>query len=202
MKNSRVQKMVVVSMFAAIGLVLQFIAVPIMPAFDFLKIDFSDIPIMISMFLFGPMAGIATAVIRSVLHLLLTGFSPANMVGDVASIFASVLFTLPMYYFFNKGSHKMRNKVIGTVSGILTLTIFMSVANYFVITPLYLFFFGMNTTQFLGMPMINYVLIGIVPFNLIKGSIVSVVFLVLHAKLLPWLAKKQHQFEQPTTITK
>ncbi|KAF1298095.1 ECF transporter S component [Enterococcus sp. JM4C] len=202
MKNNQVQKMVAVSMFAAIGLVLQYIAFPIMPAFGFLKIDFSDIPIMISMFLFGPMAGIATAFIRSVLHLITTGFSPSNMVGDVASFFASTIFTLPMYYFFNKGSHKFKNKAVGTVSGILALTVFMSVANYFVITPLYLYFFGVNANQFLGMPLINYVLIGIVPFNLIKGAIVSAVFLVLHAKLLPWLVKKQHQFNRPSTIIK
>ncbi|MGM0124504.1 hypothetical protein IGI37_001882 [Enterococcus sp. AZ194] len=202
MKNNHVQKMVAVSMFAAIGLVLQFIAFPIIPAFDFLKIDFSDIPIMISMFLFGPMAGVTTAVIRSVLHLLLTGFSLPNMVGDVTSMLASIVFTLPMYYFFNKGSHKMRNKVIGTFSGIITLTFFMSVANYFVITPIYLYLFNQTTGTFLGMPLMNYVLIGIVPFNLIKGLVVSAVFLILHAKLLPWLVKKQNQFARPTTITK
>ncbi|MEG2645037.1 MAG: ECF transporter S component, partial [Enterococcus sp.] len=36
----------------------------------------------------------------------------------------------------------------------------------------------------------RYILVGIVPFNLIKGAIVSGVFLVLHAKLLPWLSRK------------
>ena len=56
MKNTRVQKMVAVAMFAAIALVLQYFAFPIMPAFSFLKIDFSDIPVLISMFLFGPAA--------------------------------------------------------------------------------------------------------------------------------------------------
>jgi riboflavin transporter FmnP len=35
------------------------------------------------------------------------------------------------------------------------------------------------------------VAIGILPFNLVKGAIVSAVFLALHAKLLPWLARKQ-----------
>ncbi|ASZ07156.1 MULTISPECIES: ECF transporter S component [Enterococcus] len=201
MKNTRVQKMVMVAMFAAIGLVLQFIAFPIMPAFSFLKIDFSDIPVLISMFLFGPVAGVATAFLRSLLHLVTTGFSPDNLVGDVASFLATTIFTLPIFYFFKQNKkHANRNKILGVVTGTLAMTIFMSIANYFVITPLYLMFFGLNANQMLGMPLVNYVLIGIVPFNLIKGFIVSAAFLVLHAKLLPWLSRKQHALEQRHTI--
>lgn len=201
MKNTRVQKMVMVAMFAAIGLVLQFIAFPIMPAFSFLKIDFSDIPVLISMFLFGPGAGVATAFLRSLLHLVTTGFSPDNLVGDVASFLATTIFTLPIFYFFKQNKkHANRNKILGVVTGTLAMTIFMSIANYFVITPLYLMFFGLNANQMLGMPLVNYVLIGIVPFNLIKGFIVSAAFLVLHAKLLPWLSRKQHALEQRHTI--
>ncbi|GGC80949.1 ECF transporter S component [Enterococcus wangshanyuanii] len=202
MRNNKVQKMVSVAMLAAIGVVLQFVAFPIMPAFSFLKIDFSDIPVMISMFLFGPLAGISTAFIRSVLHLFTTGISPQNFVGDAASFFATTMFTLPMYYFFKRGSHKTANKVFGVITGILGLTIFMSVANYFVITPIYLKLFGVSAGEFLGMSLAKYVTIGILPFNLIKGAIVSAVFLVLHAKLLPWLSRKQHQLGNKKPIMK
>ena len=40
------------------------------------------------------------------------------------------------------------------------------------------------------MSLAKYIAIGIIPFNLIKGTLVSGVFVVLHAKLLPWLSKK------------
>ncbi len=79
--NNKTRKMVTIAMCAAMGTILQFIAFPIFPAFSFLKIDFSDIPVMIMMFLFGPWSGVVTAFIRSVLHLFLSGFSPADMVG-------------------------------------------------------------------------------------------------------------------------
>lgn len=194
--NSKTRKMVTIAMFAAMGAVLQFIAFPIMPAFSFLKIDFSDTPVMLSMFLFGPMAGIATAFIRSLLHLFLSGFTPADLVGDTASFLATTVFTLPMFYFFRRG--KKADKMLGVVTGILALTIFMSIANLYVITPLYLKFFGMSADQFLGMSLAKYVTIGILPFNLIKGTIISVVFLVLYMKLLPWLAKKQQM--QPRSL--
>ncbi|KFN90048.1 riboflavin ECF transporter substrate-specific component [Tetragenococcus muriaticus 3MR10-3] len=73
------------------------------------------------------------------------------------------------------------------------MTLFMSVANYFVITPLYLRFFQLSVTEMLGMPLANYVVIGILPFNLIKGGLVSAVFLILHTKLLPWISRKRDQ---------
>ncbi|MBO0423024.1 ECF transporter S component [Enterococcus plantarum] len=202
MRNNKVQKMVSVAMLAAIGVVLQYVAFPIIPSLGFLKIDFSDIPVMISMFLFGPLAGISTAFIRSVLHLFTTGASPQNLVGDAASFFATTVFTLPMYYFFKRGSDKRSNKILGVSTGIIALTVFMGVANYFVITPIYLQLFGVSAGQFLGMSLAKYVTIGIIPFNLIKGAIVSAVFLVLHAKLLPWLSRKQYQLSDKKTLTK
>ena len=200
--NNKVQKMVSIAMLAAIGTVLQFVAFPIMPAFSFLKIDFSDIPIQLGMFLYGPLAGVITAFVRSLLHLFLTGLAPQNMVGDFASFLASSIFTLPIFYFFGKKKNIRTNRIVGLVSGILALTIFMSIANYFVITPVYLQLYGVTTQQFLGTSLASYVAIGIVPFNLIKGLLVSGVFLVLHAKLLPWLSKKQHTIQKKTPLTK
>ncbi|MHC5374268.1 ECF transporter S component [Enterococcus sp. LJL120] len=197
MKSNRVQKMVVVAMLAAMATVLQTVLeIPVIPAFSFMKIDFSDLPVMISMFLFGPMAGIATALIRSIVHLSITGFSVPNMIGDAASFLATTVFTLPMYYFFNHGAGKIKNKAAGVFTGILCLTIFMSIANYFVITPMYLHFFGLN----LGMSIGQYILVGVVPFNIIKGGIVSAVFLVLYTNLFPWLSRQQKTIKNHSMI--
>lgn len=193
MKNTKVQKMIAVAMFAAMAVVLQYVAFPVIPAFSFMKVDFSDIPVMLSMFLFGPGAGILTAFLRSALHLLTTGLEPTNMVGDVASFLATSLFTLPMFYFFNKGTSSRKNKILGVVTGIFALTVFMSLANYFVITPLYLSFYGVTASQFLGTSLEQYVAIGVIPFNLVKGIIVSGVFLAIYLKLYPWLTKKQRE---------
>ena len=187
-KNVKLQKMTAVAVAAAMGLILQFIALPIIPIFPFLKLDFSDIPVLINMFIFGPLAGVATAFVRSLLHLVTTGFSIDNLIGDLASFLASSMFTLPIFYLFRQQT--ARKKAIGIGLGILAMTIFMSIANYFVITPLYLKAFGLSAGEMLGMSLGKYILVGIVPFNLIKGMVVSGAFLILHAKLLPWLSKK------------
>lgn len=193
MKNNKVQKMVAVSLFAAMGLVLQFISFPIIPMISFMKVDFGDIPVLLSMFLFGPTAGVLTAFIRSFLHLATTGIGdPANMIGDATNFLATMTFVFPIYYFFQVRARQSRfNKAYGIVTSMLVMATFMSVANYFVITPVYLALFGMSATQFFGMSLVKYIVIGVLPFNIIKSLMVGGVFLVLYAKLLPWLSKKQ-----------
>ena len=99
------------------------------------------------MFLYGPLAGVITAFVRSLLHLFLTGLAPQNMVGDFASFLASSIFTLPIFISLVKENIRT-NRIVGLVSGILALTIFMSIANYFVITPIYLQLYGVTTQQF------------------------------------------------------
>ena len=85
------------------------------------------------------------------------------MVGDVASFLASIVFALPIYMFF-KDAVKKSNRYLGLFVGICSLTIFMSVANYFVITPLYLHFYSLSANQMLGMALSKYIAIGIIPF--------------------------------------
>ena len=89
---------------------------------------------------------------------------------------------------------------MGLVSGILALTIFMSIANYFCHYT-HLLVIWCDHTTILGTSLASYVAIGIVPFNLIKGLLVSGVFLVLHAKLLPWLSKTTY-YSEKTPLTK
>ena len=186
--NNKTRKMVTIAMCAAMGTILQFIAFPIFPAFSFLKIDFSDIPVMIMMFLFGPWSGVLTAFIRSVLHLFLSGFHLLIWWG-YGKLLASCAFTLPMYYFFRKGIHT-KNKMVGVISGILSVTIFMSVANLFVITPLYLRFSGSQPINFRN---VFAAICGDrdLTFQFGQRRNRQCRLLALHAKLLPWLARKQ-----------
>ena len=50
MKNNKVQKMVAVSLFAAMGLILQYVGFPIIPAF-FKLIFFIEIPLILKFIL-------------------------------------------------------------------------------------------------------------------------------------------------------
>lgn len=191
MRRTKVQKMMIVAVLAAMAYVLMFIKIPLIPAFPFLTADFSDIPVFIAMFLFGPGVGAATAAFRCILNFLLTGGGNLiSFVGSLASFMATICFTFPIYFFFRKDITHLRQalvrKLSGVVMGIASLTGFMCLANYFILLPLYMQVGGLPANS--SIPYI--VLAGILPFNILKGILVSVVFGVIYIRLLPWLSKQ------------
>ncbi len=198
MRKSKTQKVVLLSMLASIAFVLMFFVIP-MPFLSFLKLDFSDIPILVGTFMYGMGGGVVVAFVRSLLHFIITGGDLVNLIGDTASFFASLAFVLPIYLFYKKEKN-VKGLLKGAIAGTLSLTVVMSLANYFVLTPIYIKVLGFDY----GMPIQKMVLFGILPFNLIKGVSVSVVFMLVQGKLLGWLNSKMHVKEVPkeTTIKK
>ena len=173
-------------MLAAIGFLLILLDFPILPGFTFLKVDFSDIPTLVGMYLFGPVAGITVAFIRSLLHLLATGAGPGNLIGDTMSFLSALAYTLPIYY-LTKGKSYKKQIFLPLAVGTFSLTVVMSVFNYYVAMPLYLYVMNYS----FGMAKSSYILMAILPFNLLKGIIISGAFAIAYAKLLPWLETKR-----------
>lgn len=190
MQQNKTKRLVGISLFGALAFVLMFIAFPVIPAFSYLKIDFSDLPILLSFFLYGPAGGIISAVIRSILHYLQTGGDMGYPIGDFASLLATLSYTLPVYYLLNKAKTKTA-VIMALLTGTLVLTVVLSIANWFIITPLYMYLlnFEMGSVK-------ELVLAGILPFNIIKGLVVSAVILLVMPKLKPWLAHNKVPFSQ------
>ena len=125
MRVSKVRTMVGVAMLGAISFIVMFFEFPIILAFPFLKIDFSDVIVLLGTFIYGPIGGIGVAVIRSLLHFIMTGASLPSLVGDFAGVTASIFYLLPFYYLFNRQQSVRWGQVIaGTVSS-LSMTIVM-----------------------------------------------------------------------------
>lgn len=186
MQNGNTKKLVGVSMLAAVAFVLMFFAFPIIPGVTFLKIDFSDIPILLGMFLYGPVAGIAVAVVRTILHYVQTGGDAGYPIGDIASLIASLAYTLPIYYIMSNKVENTKNVLIANFLGTISLTTILSVLNAYVLIPLYFLVLNFSVG-----PVQKYVFYGVVPFNLIKGVVVSTVFIALYKKLKPWIIKNK-----------
>ena len=78
------------------------------------------------------------------------------------------------------GIPEKSNVMYGTiVVAALGMTVIMAVANYWVITPLYIKVLGMKIT----IPLVKLVLLGVVPFNLIKGIVIGGLSTLLVPKL-------------------
>ncbi|MCH4172630.1 MAG: ECF transporter S component [Lactobacillus sp.] len=190
MQNTKVKRLVSIAMMSAIAYIVMFFAFPIMPAFGFLKADLSDLVVLIGTFIYGPTGGIAIAFVRSLLHFLTSGGNLPSLIGDTASFIASTVFLLPMYYVLRKHSGAGRQALASTLATIV-LALVMGFLNLVIITPLYMQLLGMSV----GMPLIKYVLIAVVPFNLIKGALISAVFSVVYVRMMPWVKAQAASFK-------
>lgn len=183
MQQRKTKELVGIALLAAIGYLLMFLAFPIIPAFPFMKVDFSEIAILISTYLFGPLAGVLTAFIRSALHMITSG-EPASFIGDTASFIAALSFVLPIYY-FSKQKQKVKSLIFGFIVGTVLMTLIMSILNLVAIIPLYTNVVGFD----IEMSYSKYVIFGVVPFNLLKGTIVSIVFMLIHEQIFPLISR-------------
>lgn len=182
MRNTKLHRNVGVAVLGAVGYVLMLFEFPVLPAFPFLKLDVSDLVVLLAVLLYGWRGGVLAAFIRSGLHFLLTGAGLINLVGDGAGFLASVGLMLPLAILIQR-EYNFRRAALGLAGGVVSLTIIMSVLNLLVIMPMYMALLHFQ----LGMSTMRYILIGVVPFNLIKGVVVAVLFLVVAKVLNYWL---------------
>lgn len=195
---SPARRVAIVGLFSAISGVLMYFEVPLWFAPSFYELDFSEIPVLICGFSMGPIAGVAAELCKVLIKLLLKGTSTA-FVGDLANFLVGCALVLPAtIVYFHRKNKKMA--VAGLAVGTLVMTVFGSVFNAFYLIPKFSQLFGMPLDMIVGMgtavnPSIHsvwtLVLFAVVPFNLLKGVIVSVITMLLYKHISPIL-KGQH----------
>ncbi|MDQ0232924.1 ECF transporter S component [Metabacillus malikii] len=186
MQHSHVRRNVTVGMLSTIAYLLMMLDFPF-PGFPaFLLIDFSDIPALIAAIVFGPIAGIMVEGIKNILHYLIQTSATGVPVGELSNFIAGSLFILPIAIFFRRYK-SMKSLFVGLFFGTILMTVVMSVLNYYLIMPAY--------TLFLNMPAMSneatkqLVIAAIMPFNLIKGVMISILLFALMTKIKTWLTK-------------
>ncbi|BAP85686.1 membrane protein [Paucilactobacillus hokkaidonensis JCM 18461] len=187
MKALGIRKTVSISLLGAIAFLLMFIEFPIIPITPWLKIDFSDIPVLLGLLIYGPVGAILVTALKCFLHALVYGMSIPELIGVFSSFVASITLILPFHWSF---SHEKwtanRRYVIGIITSTVCMVVIMSLLNWLVIMPVYMQVLGMKLT--ISLP--KLVLIGIVPFNLIKGVLLGLVFMIIGKRMSHWLAKQ------------
>lgn len=191
MGNKRVTRLVVIAMMAAISYVLLLFGFPILPGFSFLKIDFANVPILLTMLIYGPGAGAVTTAVADLLDIVTKDSSMVGIIGIVANFLATMCFALPIYYALKKHMDQGIKQqalylVQGIVFGTVLMAIFMSLVNLFILLPIY---FKLVSFQ-VSVSTLNMVLYGVLPFNLIKGVIVGIATGIIYARMIPWLQSR------------
>ncbi|MBB6449465.1 riboflavin transporter FmnP [Geomicrobium halophilum] len=181
MRNTKTFRMVIYAVLGAMAAALMFISIPY-PVFSFLSIDFSELPVLFAALLFSPIAGIAVAGIKILLYTLFaTG--AGDPIGMVSNFMASILFVLPVAYVY-----RHFQTIKGLIAGLGIATVFMAVTmallNYLIFLPAYSWLIGWELS---GQALWYTTLVGILPFNIVKGVFISLLFVPLFLKLYPLL---------------
>lgn len=184
MIDKRTRKIVVVGILAALAWIISRFTFPILPWAPFLKIDFSDIPILLGMYVFGPMAGVAIAGVRSLLSYVMSGGEAGFPIGDTAAFLATLSYTLPIYYLIKDRIPNMKSTLLSSGLGTVSLTVVLSALNWAFIAPMYMYVMGFSVG-----PMREYLTISVIPFNLLKGIFVSIVFFAVYYRMYDYLEK-------------
>ena len=194
MLNRKTRVLIAIAMLSSLSFVLMLLAfpLPVLPAY--LKVDFSDIPALIAAITMGPVAGILVAFLKNVLDWFFAGSPTGVPVGHMANFVTSILFMTPVYIIYKKVSSS-KGMAFGLGVGTISMAIGMSILNYYVFLPMYAYF--LNFPMETGTALVNTIIYGILPFNVIKGVLVTVVMIVLFKRMKPFLDKVTATFSIP-----
>lgn len=169
-----------IGILSAIAFILMMFEVPIVPAFPWLQVDLSDVPALIGAFAFGPVAGVVIELLKNVLKMLLMGTSTGG-VGELANFLIGIAFVVPAAIVYKKGNTK-KLAIVGMLVGTVAIVLMGILANIFILLPLY----GMKMT---ATQLTSYIIAGIIPVNIIKAVLDSVVTYILYKKLATTMFK-------------
>lgn len=172
--KSNINKTVKVSLLVGVAFILMFIELPIIPIFPWLKMDISDVPALMGAFAFGPLTGILIEFLKVVMHFLLTGSSTGG-VGEVANFMIGVSFVAPAAFIYWRNKSK-KTAILGMIVGLIAMEVVAIVANIYFLLPVY----GMKMAP---AELMEYVTIGLLPFNAVKGVVLSVLTYMLYKKI-------------------
>ena len=183
-----------VGMLGAIATVLMLFEIPLPFAPSFYELDLSEVPVLIGCFSMGPMAGALIELIKIVLNFVINGTITVG-VGETANFIIGCSFCVPAGIIYKKNKTK-KGAIIGLVVGTLFMTILGCFVNAYVLLPTYATAFHMPIESLIEMGtkvnghidnLFTFVMFAVVPFNLLKGIVVSVIVLGIYKKISPIL---------------
>lgn len=175
------------AMFSAVAAVLMLLEIPLFFAPGFYKLDLSELPVLICTFHLGPVAGVIAELVKVLLKLLLKGTSTA-FVGDFANFVVGCSFVLPASVIYHAKPGR-KTALIGLIAGTLIMTVFGSAFNALFLIPKFAQLFHMDLSSIIKMgtdvnrhitDLPTLVLYAVVPFNLLKGAVVSLITFFLY----------------------
>lgn len=177
-KRTNTHNLITIGLLGAVSFILMFITTSIPPFPSFLKFDISDLPSAIALPYLGIKGAIYISFIKNLLHIFVT---PSAGIGELINFLMSSIFLFLIYLFFKVSKNsKYPFFASAIITGFLSVPI-----NYFIMFPLYRYILNIDMKKIILLssvsnPLVNdlasYFLLTIVPFNIIKFSLVSLLY--------------------------
>lgn len=187
-KTINIKSLTIIAMLAAISTVLMLLSfsIPLFPIF--LKLDFSEVPALIAAFSLGPFAGVSVVFIKNLINLL---FTSSGGIGEFANFLIGSFFVFSAGLVYQKFKTR-KGAILSMTVGTIIMSIVGTVANYYILMPLYTLIMPIDSivNMFKSInpyadTMLKIMFMTIVPFNLLKGFIVSLITFLIYKKLSP-----------------
>lgn len=186
-----IQKLIYTAMLAAVAGVLMSLefSVPMMP--PFYKVDFSDVPSVIAVFLMGPVSGICVEVIKLLIKLITVGTN-TMYVGELANLIAAFLFVWPLWFLYQKLGANRKAAVEALLLSIVIRTACACFINANITLPLYAKAMSLPLDEVIRMvasvnPAIKdlngFIILATIPFNVLKEGLNYIVGQLLFVRL-------------------
>jgi len=176
------------AVLASAAIILMFLDFPVLFMPAFLKMDLSEIPAIIGAFSMGPLAGFWVMLIKNILHL---ANSQTAGIGELANFLvgSAMVITAGTIYRHHKNR---KGAVLALAFGTLAMTLAAAALNYWVLIPLYqavlnfpgeaVVKMGHTVNPFI-IDLKSFILFAIIPFNILKGLLVSLITILIYKKL-------------------
>ncbi|MGT2866566.1 ECF transporter S component [Streptococcus fryi] len=178
----KTRKMAFVAILGALSFVLMLANFPLLPGAEFLKMDFSILPILVALAMLGLKSSLAVLMIRSLLKLLLDNGGIGGIIGLPMNIVAMSVFLLAFAYIWQR-QRTWQRLVIAGIVGTLSMTGGMLLLNYIYAIPVYATFAQFDIRAIIGLK--TYLLGMVIPFNVLEGFLFTLGFAVLVLPLRP-----------------
>ena len=196
-KNQRdiTRKLAVTGIMSAVSAVLMMLSfnIPIMPSF--IKMDFSELPALITAFSIGPVWGVAVCLIKNLVNL---PFTTTAGVGELSNFVLGAMLVLPAGLIYEKNKTRV-GALVGSAVGSLIMAVVSIPWNYFVTYPAFVKILNFPLEAILGMyqkinPSVDGLLQALLVFNLpytfCKGLVISLLTFLVYKRLSPILKGK------------
>lgn len=188
MKKKYIFNIAFTAIMASLATALMYveISIPVMPFF--VKLEVSDFPALVAANIAGPVYGVLVCLIKCLLHLPVTY---SGGVGELVNFVLGASFVLTSYY-VSKAVKGKAGTLVGGVSGAAVMALISYPMNYYVTYPVYSKIMELEQiiaayTEILpaikDLPMA--LLVFNVPFNLVKGLLLTALSMLVYTALKP-----------------